>query len=138
MLLFILNSFILYEFSKHFNTSHVTVYRRRGQQYCGSNGFQYISCYCLSWGKDAKKVAGWNFNTSHVTVYPVASIAPPVSRKFQYISCYCLSVLGLVLKVSERNFNTSHVTVYLTQLPGKIWSWLHFNTSHVTVYLPES
>ena len=53
--------------------------------------FQYISCYCLSFGAVFMK-------TEEVI--------------FQYISCYCLSIISIMFLCISDDFNTSHVTVY--------------------------
>ena len=54
--------------------------------------FQYISCYCLSVQTEIMQMQNTNFNTSHVTVYPVDQNGFCLLDRFQYISCYCLSL----------------------------------------------
>ena len=100
-------------FSKHFNTSHVTVYQISSIWCIPKPTFQYISCYCLSQGKHLIRELTLNFNTSHVTVYQPPPAVPfwyfiisihlmllfikkfrntkVHAMSFQYISCYCLS-----------------------------------------------
>ena len=97
----------------YFNTSHVTVYHYLFQ-FCGNlDIFQYISCYCLSWGVKIKFAD---------------------NDRFQYISCYCLSNQELQYLSYLSHFNTSHVTVYLLGLKTESEMLTNFNTSHVTVY----
>ena len=142
--------------SWNFNTSHVTVYQRRGPYYDPPYGisihlmllfinkaiqslhtvykFQYISCYCFSLSDCCC--------TTQRTI-------------FQYISCYCLSCQQRGINMQHAYFNTSHVTVYRNlQFNSKQYSCIsihlmllfilsvsilafvcgNFNTSHVTVY----
>ena len=77
--------------SLNFNTSHVTVYRYHSTSFFFAtfisihlmllfitwfesiknklDGFQYISCYCLSYTVECGEPYITYFNTSHVTVY---------------------------------------------------------------------
>ena len=82
---------------KHFNTSHVTVYR--------STIYINVTIYT-------------DFNTSHVTVYHHKLLPFCPIFSFQYISCYCLSICPVFLDSSFLDFNTSHVTVYLYVVKG--------------------
>ena len=75
-------------------------------------GFQYISCYCLSFTQFIYSVRQAYFNTSHVTVYQKAIWFGIPQSVFQYISCYCLSGIRVLMPDRILNFNTSHVTVY--------------------------
>ena len=75
----------------HFNTSHVTVYRR--------------SSVIL-------RRTPTDFNTSHVTVYRVPFSSHKRQALFQYIPCYCLSSQKVNRTNYHNHFNTSHVTVY--------------------------
>ena len=97
-------------------------------------GFQYISCYCLSFTQFIYSVRQAYFTTSHVTVYQKAIWFGIPQSVFQYISCYCLSGIRVLMPDRILNFNTSHVTVYryVSSAPSK--SPIYFNTSHVTVY----
>ena len=92
----------------HFNTSHVTVYQYEQLFKVLKNRFQYISCYCLSYGVgyEWQHLKYFNtstlctysnlsinyFNTSHVTVYRYQYLDMYHQDLFQYISCYCLSL----------------------------------------------
>ena len=98
---------------KHFNTSHVTVYR--------STIYINVTIYT-------------DFNTSHVTVYHHKLLPFCPIFSFQYISCYCLSVQVYAVLFPFFYFNTSHVTVYQTPMRLKRLKVRYFNTSHVTVY----
>ena len=82
-------------------------------QTSNAEGFQYISCYCLSLVWVVPLFDDYDFNTSHVTVYRVQQ-----------------KDVGW----SEWNFNTSHVTVYPSKREGYKENIVYFNTSHVTVY----
>ena len=96
-----------------FNTSHVTLYQVWAlkvisetnvsihlmllfiwmQRFSSSScrAFQYISCYSLSYIKEAVTAGAY---------------------KFQYISCYSLSQTPEGIVSSYSSFNTSHVTLY--------------------------
>ena len=100
----------------------------------GPQGFQYISCYCLSiiwWVWPCMQT---NFNTSHVTVYPNSCSKSNQSIQFQYISCYCLS--GTDTREFQGNVKFQYISCYclsaIQQL--KESKKLYFNTSYVTVY----
>ena len=69
MLLFIIIPSSIAFLYQHFNTSHVTVYRRVWIKQCLFIQFQYISCYCLSLAVRFLSSFLLHFNTSHVTVY---------------------------------------------------------------------
>ena len=92
MLLFILTQNLKLTNLRHFNTSHVTVYRSDWCSGSYSCIFQYISCYCLSLVRRHLKQQQIYFNTSHVTVYQWTEKKRKYLYKFQYISCYCLSI----------------------------------------------
>ena len=113
MLLFILRRDFKCQKSTCFNTSHVTLYQHRishslcrilvsihlmllfiwMQRFSSSScrAFQYISCYSLSYIKEAVTAGAY---------------------KFQYISCYSLSQTPEGIVSSYSSFNTSHVTLY--------------------------
>ena len=113
MLLFIIINCFLFVQYFHFNTSHVTVYRRLRIRNCNqvhisihlmllficliqssrttATAFQYISCYCLSKIQLLAQGNVEHFNTSHVTVYQEWRAEKAKTFPFQYISCYCLS-----------------------------------------------
>ena len=78
-------------------------------------GFQYISCYSLSFSCSQFRIARHGFNTSHVTLYL------EVHDKQKHC----------------RSFNTSYVTLY--RCPNRTHSghYGRFNTSHVTLYPME-
>ena len=102
-----------------FNTSHVTVYHHKLLPFCPIFSFQYISCYCLSICPVFLDSSFLDFNTSHVTVYLyVVKGFQGDNLEFQYISCYCLSKYKSLSFNIIGDFNTSHVTVYLH-------SWRH-------------
>ena len=82
--------------NKRFNTSHVTLYRRKHlSNTLQEDLFQYISCYSLS-----------------------LSTPPEVKQRmsFQYISCYSLSKPHYFPNREMMCFNTSHVTLYLCNI----------------------
>ena len=121
----------------HFNTSHVTVYRRPGSQRIG---VRMISIHpMLRFIQENRKNLP---ETGQFQYIPCYGLSPKVQQyidrveSFQYIPCYGLSALGAGLREPPLYFNTSHVTVY------RFFSWHisplknYFNTSHVTVY-PE-
>ena len=91
MLLFILSSFISEHKFWDSNTSHVIVYLYRDPDPGFVTAFKYISCYCLSKGRD--------------------NIVRTSSR-FKYISCYCLSSRTRAFIRAGGYSNTSHVIVY--------------------------
>ena len=77
--------------------------------------FQYIPCYCLSYGDTAATCTDKGFQ--YIPCYCLSRCSFsrfPVISLFQYIPCYCLSMLQLPEAINEAHFNTSHVTVYLT------------------------
>ena len=98
MLLFIPFSFAIFSSLRHFNTSHVTVYRQTAYGTESFPKFQYISCYCLSRIPLASSSIWLYFNTSHVTVYQNCKRCCEMRLIFQYISCYCLSVCSIITK----------------------------------------
>ena len=96
----------------HFNTSHVTVYRRKRKARIPT---RFISIHLmLLFIKNLKKYVPPfdNFNTSHVTVYQRELACANISAK---ISIH-LMLLFIVFSASDISlnfyFNTSHVTVY--------------------------
>ena len=99
---------------KGFNTSHVTLYRRRFDCFCC--GLCVSIHLMLLFIQRPVYVIGTSssFNTSHVTLYPISDFAS---------------------RYAQRSFNTSHVTLYrdFKMLPQS--EDFRFNTSHVTLYL---
>ena len=100
-------------------------------------GFQYISCYSLSFSCSQFRIARHGFNTSHVTLYPLWLNFRRLSQK-----SFNTSHVTLYLEVHDkqkhcRSFNTSHVTLY--RCPNRTHSghYGRFNTSHVTLYPME-
>ena len=96
----------------HFNTSHVTVYRRHDKIWKVREQISiHLMLLFIHWNNHIPPLF-LHFNTSHVTVYrfpwrPVHSFS-----QFQYISCYCLSKGEVFITSTFTDFNTSHVTVY--------------------------
>ena len=121
-------------FSKHFNTSHVTVYQISSIWCIPKPTFQYISCYCLSTSSRCPILVFYHFNTSHVTVYQEI-------QKHKG-TCNVISIHLMLLFIRfiipppflTGDFNTSHVTVYQEILLESQYQLSNFNTSHVTVY----
>ena len=104
--------------NKRFNTSHVTLYRRKHlSNTLQEDLFQYISCYSLS-----------------------LSTPPEVKQRmsFQYISCYSLSKPHYFPNREMMCFNTSHVTLYPQEKRSRAFGENSFNTSHVTLYQSSS
>ena len=97
---------------RHFNTSHVTVYRNQIDPNTGLDIFQYISCYGLSRCFCYRFSCSNHFNTSHVTVYLLRSynrklsIMISIHLMLRFIARYAPLLLACGY------FNTSHVTVY--------------------------
>ena len=82
-------------------------------------GFQYITCYCLSMlSQDiADKIRAFQY----ITCYCLSAAVEMYTNRlasFQYITCYCLSYMVVFFKRRCKSFNTSHVTVYLYALSG--------------------
>ena len=113
MLLFILKSVFTGETETCFNTSHVTLYPYKELREAIIAGFQYITCYSLSYIYDMDARTQDTFQ--YITCY---SLSPGEHRGkhpenlFQYITCYSLSVKVILLESKHFRFNTSHVTLY--------------------------
>ena len=99
-----------------FNTSHVTLYRKRIYIFgIRLSVFQYISCYSLS------KTSSWNDRECKFQYISCYSLSVDIlcncaiEGMFQYISCYSLSAYQPPISANIASFNTSHVTLYRTQ-----------------------
>ena len=102
----------MFSIPSDFNTSHVTVYRRKKRKIVDCT---YISIHLMLLfilARTSFSRTSEHFNTSHVTVYRWKSRCWMEKIKFQYISCYCLSVTEACCHLQIIDFNTSHVTVY--------------------------
>ena len=139
-----------------FNTSHVTLYRKRAVSISAVLWFQYISCYSLSEDRDrnCKKVQAFQYiscySLSHFLIFladrsfvsihlmllfiSIVSAIPSAASLFQYISCYSLSECNASAHRPVERFNTSHVTLYLISKKLLLLVHISFNTSHVTLY----
>ena len=114
-----------------FNTSHVTVYHHKLLPFCPIFSFQYISCYCLS-TKATEMLHMWqDFNTSHVTVYLLRLCL------CSFFLCISIHLMLLFIqseihdKYKKKNFNTSHVTVYLFR---HLWLRIHCRFQYISCY----
>ena len=141
---------------EHFNTSHVTVYPVKEQKKEETNGFQYISCYCLSY-RLCRIPCHFRISIHLMLLFIILfiyciplsflisihlmllfiteeSYFPNMGYRFQYISCYCLSTASIMLLVCDTWFQ--YISCYCLSLTisGSLCSFCHFNTSHVTVY----
>ena len=127
-----------------FNTSHVTLYRKRAVSISAVLWFQYISCYSLSEDRDrnCKKVQAFQYiscySLSHFLIFladrsfvsihlmllfiSIVSAIPSAASLFQYISCYSLSLKASVMTGRNARFNTSHVTLYLNGFTTTLFS----------------
>ena len=78
-----------------------------------TTGFQYITCYSLSYIYDMDARTQDTFQ--YITCY---SLSPGEHRGkhpenlFQYITCYSLSNITYRAQAQGASFNTSHVTLY--------------------------
>ena len=134
MLLFIMKNRRGSRLQVYFNTSHVTVYRKR--RYSARTVCEISIHLMLLFITSHRWTHSWftNFNTSHVTVYlcklhklcfvHLISIHLMLlficHSLFIFGSCFIsihlmLLFIGIVVLILKRveNFNTSHVTVYL-------------------------
>ena len=117
-----------------FNTSHVTLYRKRAVSISAVLWFQYISCYSLS--HFLIFLADRSFVSIHLMLLfiSIVSAIPSAASLFQYISCYSLSECNASAHRPVERFNTSHVTLYLISKKLLLLVHISFNTSHVTLY----
>ena len=77
---------------RHFNTSHVTVYRNQIDPNTGLDIFQYISCYGLS--VEERKALLQKLSFQYISCYGLSLrilCTRDCCTSFQYISCYGLS-----------------------------------------------
>ena len=141
----------------HFNTSHVTVYRKRLFPFCipwDNFNTSHVTVYLII--STARRETDLNFNTSHVTVYqnvawwfclgswisihlmlrfiPDDAQAYKNVWAFQYISCYGLSFspYNEILIGFRFQYISCYGLSYRTGADHK--NMCDFNTSHVTVY----
>ena len=96
----------------YFNTSHVTVYQRPTSSRNTVEGFQYISCYCLSMPEEIYVNQLRDFNTSHVTVYPALILQCLVDNWISIHLMLLFILISFFPFIRFVHFNTSHVTVY--------------------------
>ena len=120
---------------RNFNTSHVTVYRRKNFEIRHKKLYfntSHVTVYRLLYFFLLKIFN--HFNTSHVTVYPLVRSDKTPARTFQYIPCYGLSRRFY----SFRKFYKLFQYIPCYGLSGKLrvdlTDHMDFNTSHVTVY----
>ena len=105
---------------RNFNTSHVTVYRKKTSDYSRWWTFQYISCYCLSLSVFNASSVNQDFNTSHVTVYQVWKMSSLVNY---LISIHLMLLfIGWTSRKSGRNGN---ISIHLMLLFIKGWRKIH-------------
>ena len=112
MLLFIDLSILQQDFHIYFNTSHVTVYRRKKQGFpiCSAISIHLMLLFIFT-GDWSKALEGY-FNTSHVTVYHRSSSRGRRSDKISIHLMLLFIRISSALINFKIDFNTSHVTVY--------------------------
>ena len=157
MLLFISIGFTKQILNRHFNTSHVTVYRSQAKRHSDNNqyfntshvtvyrrkmqstenipmSFQYISCYCLS-NSNNNRCSKHLISIHLMLLFIGRSIGVKIrATVFQYISCYCLSFLLPLQDYFDIRFQ--YISCYCLSPTASFCSasFSYFNTSHVTVY----
>ena len=114
MLRFIRLSGWITQVDRHFNTSHVTVYRTLSKRYSlhrSNFNTSHVTVYLHR--IHTKKCLLCNFNTSHVTVYHYSVEICQAGRKISIHPMLRFIADLPTFKESSKHFNTSHVTVYL-------------------------
>ena len=95
-----------------FNTSHVILYRDTQYLQNRRQGFQYISCYSLSYCEQPIQFGENRFNTSHVILY-LGTLA--FSKFDSEVSIHLMLFFirkRILWESNWRGFNTSHVILY--------------------------
>ena len=113
MLLFIPGRICNLSNQHNFNTSHVTVYRRKRNFRSAFVLFQYISCYCLSPLEQVLKNKHKRISIHLMLLFIDSKFIFNVRKNFISIHLMLLFILeGLLTSQNWSDFNTSHVTVY--------------------------
>ena len=142
---------------RHFNTSHVTVYRKNSLVSGEKGGISIHLMLRFICSQGSRSTIKLDFNTSHVTVYLQPGVKIDYKTGFQYISCYGLSVISVIACLYL--FEFQYISCYglswkkkQAEIPVRIFQYIscyglshsagfavrwyrYFNTSHVTVYL---